>query len=171
VLRPQHDNVSNSTPIPTYHAPCEPHQPRLHTRLGGELLAGLHEIGSGGWRIPVLATGAEAEAEEERHGGRWQVHRLRPCHCGDSCYWYAFLHIILSLRSRCWEAYSIPARSLLDYWAVELTLWPLGSSFVITKKGLNEANERHGFEGDGFSYFKSGTWWGGIILSTFCWMT
>ena len=41
----------------------------------------------------------------------------------------------------------------------------IGSSFVITKKGLNDASERHGFEGDGFSYFKSPTWWGGIVTS------
>ncbi|TID17884.1 DUF803-domain-containing protein [Venturia nashicola] len=40
----------------------------------------------------------------------------------------------------------------------------IGSSFVITKKGLNEANARHGFEGDGYSYLKSGMWWAGIIL-------
>jgi hypothetical protein len=36
---------------------------------------------------------------------------------------------------------------------------------VITKKGLNDASARHGFEGEGFSYLKSGTWWAGIILS------
>lgn len=39
----------------------------------------------------------------------------------------------------------------------------IGTSFVITKKGLLEASERHGFEGDGFAYFKSPTWWGGIV--------
>jgi hypothetical protein len=39
----------------------------------------------------------------------------------------------------------------------------IGSSFVITKKGLIEASEHHGFEGDGFSYFKRPTWWVGII--------
>ncbi|WEW54666.1 hypothetical protein PRK78_000086 [Emydomyces testavorans] len=39
----------------------------------------------------------------------------------------------------------------------------IGTSFVITKKGLIEASERHGFEGDGFSYLKSPIWWGGII--------
>ena len=39
----------------------------------------------------------------------------------------------------------------------------IGTSFVITKKGLLEASERHGFEGDGFAYLKSPTWWGGII--------
>ncbi|KAF2423807.1 DUF803-domain-containing protein [Tothia fuscella] len=46
--------------------------------------------------------------------------------------------------------------------AVSSTL-AIGSSFVITKKGLNDANARHGFEGDGFSYFKSPIWWAGII--------
>ncbi|KAI4135893.1 MAG: hypothetical protein LQ347_000277 [Umbilicaria vellea] len=39
----------------------------------------------------------------------------------------------------------------------------IGTSFVITKKGLLEASERHGFEGDGFAYLKSPTWWGGIV--------
>lgn len=39
-----------------------------------------------------------------------------------------------------------------------------GSSFVITKKGLNEAAARHGFEGDGFSYLQRPTWWAGIII-------
>ena len=39
----------------------------------------------------------------------------------------------------------------------------IGTSFVITKKGLLEANEKHGFEGDGFAYLKSLTWWGGIV--------
>ncbi|KAF2232022.1 DUF803-domain-containing protein [Viridothelium virens] len=39
----------------------------------------------------------------------------------------------------------------------------IGSSFVITKKGLNEANERLGFEGDGFTYLQSPTWWGGMV--------
>ena len=39
----------------------------------------------------------------------------------------------------------------------------IGASFVITKKGLNDAGQRHGFEGDGFAYLKSPIWWGGII--------
>ncbi|KAI9675654.1 MAG: hypothetical protein M1817_001021 [Caeruleum heppii] len=39
----------------------------------------------------------------------------------------------------------------------------IGTSFVITKKGLMEASERHGFEGEGFTYLRSPTWWGGII--------
>lgn len=39
----------------------------------------------------------------------------------------------------------------------------IGTSFVITKKGLLEASERHGFEGDGFAYLKSPTWWAGIV--------
>lgn len=39
----------------------------------------------------------------------------------------------------------------------------IGSSFVITKKGLLDAAERHGFEGDGFVYLLNPIWWGGII--------
>jgi magnesium transporter len=42
----------------------------------------------------------------------------------------------------------------------------IGTSFVITKKGLQDAEKRHGFEGDGFSYLKSPVWWAGIITST-----
>ena len=44
-----------------------------------------------------------------------------------------------------------------------LSTMAIGTSFVITKKGLLEASERHGFEGDGFAYLRSPTWWGGII--------
>ncbi|KAI1004955.1 hypothetical protein K3495_g3258 [Podosphaera aphanis] len=39
----------------------------------------------------------------------------------------------------------------------------IGTSFVITKKGLMHAEERLGFEGDGFTYLKSPIWWAGII--------
>lgn len=39
----------------------------------------------------------------------------------------------------------------------------IGTSFVITKKGLMDAEERHGFEGDGFSYLKTPLWWAGIL--------
>ncbi|KAF2216191.1 hypothetical protein CERZMDRAFT_109148 [Cercospora zeae-maydis SCOH1-5] len=39
----------------------------------------------------------------------------------------------------------------------------IGASFVITKKGLNAAAQKHGFEGDGFAYLKNPIWWGGII--------
>ncbi|KAL8906296.1 MAG: hypothetical protein Q9207_002122 [Kuettlingeria erythrocarpa] len=39
----------------------------------------------------------------------------------------------------------------------------IGTSFVVTKKGLLDASERHGFEGDGFAYLKSPTWWAGIV--------
>ncbi|KAL1978242.1 hypothetical protein VTN31DRAFT_1101 [Thermomyces dupontii] len=39
----------------------------------------------------------------------------------------------------------------------------IGTSFVITKKGLMHASRRHGFEGEGFSYLKSPIWWGGIV--------
>lgn len=29
-----------------------------------------------------------------------------------------------------------------------------------------DAEERHGFEGDGFSYLKNPIWWGGIVACT-----
>ncbi|EAS32045.3 uncharacterized protein CIMG_03069 [Coccidioides immitis RS] len=44
-----------------------------------------------------------------------------------------------------------------------LSTMAIGTSFVITKRGLMEASERHGFEGEGYSYLKSPIWWGGII--------
>ena len=44
-----------------------------------------------------------------------------------------------------------------------LSTMAIGTSFVITKKGLLEASEHHGFEGEGFAYLKSPTWWGGIV--------
>ncbi|KIX07919.1 uncharacterized protein Z518_02573 [Rhinocladiella mackenziei CBS 650.93] len=45
--------------------------------------------------------------------------------------------------------------------AVTSTL-AIGTSFVITKKGLNDAADKHGFEGEGFAYLKTPLWWAGI---------
>ncbi|KAI0202760.1 magnesium transporter NIPA-domain-containing protein [Astrocystis sublimbata] len=39
----------------------------------------------------------------------------------------------------------------------------LGSSFVITKKGLILSEEKHGFQGDGFEYMRNPIWWAGLI--------
>ncbi|EJT81392.1 hypothetical protein GGTG_01373 [Gaeumannomyces tritici R3-111a-1] len=47
----------------------------------------------------------------------------------------------------------------------------IGISFVITKKGLQQAEERHGFEGDGYVYLKNPLWWAGIgtlVLGEIC---
>ncbi|KAI6379148.1 hypothetical protein MCOR25_002126 [Pyricularia grisea] len=47
----------------------------------------------------------------------------------------------------------------------------IGVSFVITKKGLQQAEERLGFEGDGFVYLKNPLWWAGIgtlVLGEIC---
>lgn len=44
-----------------------------------------------------------------------------------------------------------------------LSTMAIGSSFVITKKGLMDAGQRHGFEGEGYAYLKSPIWWSGII--------
>ncbi|KAM3514895.1 hypothetical protein MY11210_001500 [Beauveria gryllotalpidicola] len=38
----------------------------------------------------------------------------------------------------------------------------IGTSFVITKKGLIQAGELHGFEGDGYIYLRNPLWWAGI---------
>ncbi|KAF4123251.1 Pfam:DUF803, partial [Geosmithia morbida] len=43
-----------------------------------------------------------------------------------------------------------------------LSALAIGTSFVITKKGLIQAEERHGFEGEGFVYLKNPLWWAGI---------
>lgn len=39
----------------------------------------------------------------------------------------------------------------------------IGSSYVITKIGLRDATERHGFDGDGHQYLKNPIWWAGMI--------
>lgn len=39
----------------------------------------------------------------------------------------------------------------------------IGASFILTKKGLNDAADKHGFEGDGFVYLKTPLWWAGIV--------
>lgn len=38
----------------------------------------------------------------------------------------------------------------------------IGTSFVITKKGLIQVEERHGVEGEGFLYLRNPMWWAGI---------
>ncbi|ATY67297.1 DUF803 domain membrane [Cordyceps militaris] len=38
----------------------------------------------------------------------------------------------------------------------------IGTSFVITKKGLMQVEEKHGFEGDGYVYLRNPLWWAGI---------
>ncbi|ERF72145.1 hypothetical protein EPUS_02936 [Endocarpon pusillum Z07020] len=43
-----------------------------------------------------------------------------------------------------------------------LTIVFIGTSFVITKKGLNDAADKHGFEGEGYAYLKMPLWWAGI---------
>ena len=40
----------------------------------------------------------------------------------------------------------------------------IGSSYVITKIGLRDASERHGFEGDGHQYLKNPIWWAGMVM-------
>jgi magnesium transporter len=39
----------------------------------------------------------------------------------------------------------------------------IGTSFIITKKGLMAASDQHGFEGDGFEYLKNPVWWAGMV--------
>ena len=39
----------------------------------------------------------------------------------------------------------------------------IGSSIVITKKGLQDASERHGFEGSGYQYLRNPIWWAGMV--------
>lgn len=40
----------------------------------------------------------------------------------------------------------------------------IGSSYVITKQGLQDASRRHGFDGDGHQYLKNPTWWAGMVM-------
>jgi uncharacterized membrane protein len=40
----------------------------------------------------------------------------------------------------------------------------MGLSYVITKVGLRQASDKHGFSGDGFEYFKCPVWWIGMIM-------
>ena len=40
----------------------------------------------------------------------------------------------------------------------------MGTSYVITKKGLQDATEKHGFDGDGYQYLKNPIWWCGMIM-------
>ncbi|KAJ5887388.1 magnesium transporter [Penicillium taxi] len=40
----------------------------------------------------------------------------------------------------------------------------IGSSYVVTKKGLTQAAEKYGFTGDGFEYIWSPVWWCGLTM-------
>jgi hypothetical protein len=40
----------------------------------------------------------------------------------------------------------------------------IGASYVTTKIGLKDAERRHGFNGDGFEYFRNPIWWTGMIM-------
>jgi hypothetical protein len=40
----------------------------------------------------------------------------------------------------------------------------IGSSYVTTKIGLQDAAQRHGFDGDGFEYFRNRIWWTGMVM-------
>lgn len=39
----------------------------------------------------------------------------------------------------------------------------IGSSFILTKIGLNAASEQNNFQGAGYDYLKNPIWWGGMI--------
>lgn len=42
----------------------------------------------------------------------------------------------------------------------------IGTSFIITKKGLIDAADRHdGYSSDSYSYLRNGIWWAGMVLS------
>ena len=44
----------------------------------------------------------------------------------------------------------------------------IGTSFIITKKGLIDAAEKStGYSSENYSYLKNGIWWTGMILSSF----
>lgn len=39
----------------------------------------------------------------------------------------------------------------------------IGTSFIITKKGLMAASSQQGFEGDGYEYLRNPIWWAGML--------
>ncbi|AAS52955.1 AER274Wp [Eremothecium gossypii ATCC 10895] len=39
----------------------------------------------------------------------------------------------------------------------------IGSSFILTKLGLNAASEQNNFQGAGYEYLKNPVWWGGMV--------
>lgn len=39
----------------------------------------------------------------------------------------------------------------------------IGTSVVITKKGLQSARDKHGFQGEGHQYLKDPIWWAGML--------
>ncbi|KAA8894629.1 DUF803 domain membrane protein [Sphaerosporella brunnea] len=39
----------------------------------------------------------------------------------------------------------------------------IGTSFILTKRGLIQTADRTGFEGDGYSYLKNPVWWAGMV--------
>ncbi|CAG8742949.1 14623_t:CDS:2, partial [Acaulospora morrowiae] len=43
----------------------------------------------------------------------------------------------------------------------------IGTSFIITKKGLIDATSRHGFAGDDHGYLRNPIWWAGMITMVF----
>jgi len=40
----------------------------------------------------------------------------------------------------------------------------IGTSFILTKRGLIQTANRTGFEGDGYTYLKNPVWWAGMII-------
>lgn len=39
----------------------------------------------------------------------------------------------------------------------------IGTSFIITKRGLMDTAKQRGFEGEGYSYLTNPIWWAGMI--------
>lgn len=42
----------------------------------------------------------------------------------------------------------------------------IGTSFIVTKIGLQSAASEQGFDGDGFEYLKNPIWWAGMLTMT-----
>lgn len=42
---------------------------------------------------------------------------------------------------------------------------PRTNAYTLCEQGLNASAEKHGFDGDGFSYLQNPTWWAGIVTS------
>ncbi|CAI7671607.1 unnamed protein product [Penicillium manginii] len=58
-----------------------------------------------------------------------------------------------------------PEKLRLKRWSI-ITIESAADVLMKGDQGLMHASERHGFEGEGFSYLRSPIWWVGVIMRT-----
>lgn len=72
----------------------------------------------------------------------------------------------MSSRKRC-------VSNFLQNWSTFVNSKLIRSALLVSSpdtgasQGLNDASDKHGFEGEGFSYLKTPLWWAGIITSAY----